>query len=65
MWEQIKKFLTGIIVRWILKLAGAWLLTIGVGSGTIEEIIGGVLAILIGMIISIFQTKKAIDMPVK
>jgi len=62
---DIKKFLTGILVRWILKLGGAWLLTIGVGTDTVEEIIGGILAILIGMIISLFQTKKAINMPVK
>ena len=62
--DDIKKFLTGIIVRWILKLAGAWLLTIGIGSGTVGEIVGGILAILLGMVISIFQTKKAIDMPV-
>jgi len=62
--NDIKKFLTGILVRWILKIGGAWLATIGIGSGTVEEIIGGILAILLGMVISIFQTKKAIDMPV-
>ena len=62
--NDIKKFLTGILVRWILKIGGAWLATIGIGSGTVGEIIGGILAILLGMVISIFQTKKAIDMPV-
>jgi len=63
--DDIKKFLTGIIVRWILKLAGMWFVTIGVASGTIEEIIGGIIAILIGMLVSLFQQKKAINMPVK
>ena len=62
---EIKEFLTGIIVRWILKLGGVWLISIGVDEVTIWGVIGGVVAILIGMIMTLFQTKKAVDKPVR
>ena len=62
---EIKEFLTGIIVRWILKIGGVWLISIGVDEVTIWGVIGGVVAILIGMIMTLFQTKKAIDKPVR
>jgi hypothetical protein len=62
--DQIKQFIVGFIVRWILKIGGAWLATIGIQQGTIEEIVGGLIAIIIGIIISLFQTKKALETPV-
>ena len=62
---DIKEFLTGIIVRWVLKLGGVWLISIGVDEATIWGVIGGIIAILIGMIMTLFQTKKAVDKPVK
>ena len=62
---EIKEFLTGIIVRWILKIGGVWLISIGVDEVTIWGVIGGVVAILIGMIMTLFQTKKAVDKPVR
>jgi len=61
--DDIKQFLTGMIVRWILKVGGSTLGTIGVTSGDLMEIVGGILAILIGLIISIFQQKKAVNTP--
>ncbi|MBE0538396.1 MAG: hypothetical protein IH620_01685 [Ignavibacterium sp.] len=62
--DQIKEFIIGFIVRWVLKIGGAYFITIGIEQSTIEQIIGGLVAIVIGIIISLFQTKKALDKPV-
>lgn len=60
---QIKTFLTGFILRWVLKIGGAYFATIGVETGTIEEIVGGLVAIIVGVVISLFQHNKAVKTP--
>lgn len=59
--ESIKKFLTGMLVRWLLKIAGTYFATIGFQTGTVEEIVGGIVAFLIAVVISLFQHFKALD----
>lgn len=63
--NQLKEFITGFIVRWALKIGGTYLATIGIEQGTVEQIIGGIVAILVGIAVSLFQTKKALDTPAK
>lgn len=62
--EEIKSFLVGFIVKWLLQIGGTFFLTIGVQQQTIEEIIGGLVAILSGIVVSLIQHKKAINTPV-
>ena len=63
--DELKNFITGFAFRWILKVGGTYLATIGIQSSTVEEIVGGIVAILFGVIVSLFQTKKALNTPVK
>ena len=59
--ESIKGFLSGIVVRWIMKAAGGALVGVGISEGSIVEIVGGGLSFLIGIVISLFQQKKAVN----
>jgi uncharacterized membrane protein len=59
--EAIKGFLTGMIVRWVLKIGGTYFLTIGVENSTVETVVAGAVSILIGVVISLFQQKKAVN----
>lgn len=61
MWNTIKDQIVGMILRWILKIGGTFFATIGIENGTIEQTIGGIIAILAGFIISLFQGKKAAE----
>ena len=59
--DQIKEFLTGMIARWVLKIAGTYFATIGIQNDQITAIIGGIVAVLAGIAISLFQQNKAIN----
>lgn len=59
--RETRSFLTGFAVRWVLKIAGTYFATIGIENRTLEEIIGGLLAIISGIVISLFQHKKALE----
>jgi len=66
MWEDIKNYIVGFIVRWIMKIGGGYLLAHGISQNSVEEIAGAVVGILIGLIISMFQHKKAVsESPIK
>jgi len=56
-WENLKSFLVGLVSRWILKLAGGFLIGIGYDAGSSETLIAGVVAFVIGLIISVIQNK--------
>jgi hypothetical protein len=58
MWNTIKKFLVAKIVQWILKVGSGVLLTLGVSQNSVEEIVGGVVSLLIGILYSLFTHKK-------
>lgn len=62
--EELKSFLVGFIVKWLLQIGGTFFLTIGVQQQTIEEIVGGLVAIVTGLIVSLIQHKKAMNTPV-
>ena len=59
--ENIKDYIVGILLRWVLKIGGTWLASIGVSEGDIASIIGGIVAVIVGVIISLFQQKKAVN----
>jgi hypothetical protein len=59
--EDIKGFITGFIVRWLLKIGGGFFLSIGISNDSITLIISSVVSIVAGLLISIFQHNKAIN----
>ena len=63
--DELKNFITGFLFRWVLKIGGTYFATIGIENGTIEQIVGGLIAIIFGIVVSLLQTKKALDTPVK
>ncbi len=69
MLDTIKNFLTGFITRWILKIGGTFLLSAGFSEAELTtkltEIISGLLAIVIGIIISLVQHKTALETDLK
>ncbi|MCK9282014.1 MAG: hypothetical protein M0P71_15430 [Melioribacteraceae bacterium] len=60
MWDTIKTYLIGMILRWIAKIGGGILLTIGISQNSWEEIITAIISIIAGLVMSIVQHKKAL-----
>ncbi len=58
MWQSIKNFLVAKILQWILKFAGGFLVSLGISSDTIEEIIAGIISLIAGIIYSLITHKK-------
>jgi len=65
MLDTLKNFITGFVTRWILKIGGGFLLSVGVNEGSVTEIVTAVVAIVIGLAISLFQQKKALETDLK
>jgi hypothetical protein len=61
MWEDLKNYIVGFLVRWIMKIGGGFLLAHGISQNSVKEIVGAVVGILIGLIISLFQHNKALN----
>lgn len=62
-WNAVKGFLVGFIVRWLLMIGGTVFASAGVTEDKLVEMIGGILAIVISLIITLFQHKKAVNQP--
>lgn len=58
MWQTVKKFLVQKLVQWILKIGGGFLLSIGISQNSVEEIIGALISILLGVLYSLITHKK-------
>jgi hypothetical protein len=62
--DDLKGFLTQMIFRWLLKIIGGYFAINGIVSTDISDALmqlsAGVAAILIGVVISISQHKKAV-----
>ena len=63
-WDTLKNFFGGMVVRWVLKIGGGFLLNLGISEKSVAEVVGAGVAILVGLLISLFQHKKAIETPV-
>jgi hypothetical protein len=61
--ESVKGFVTGILGRWILKIGGGFLLSVGISSDSTLQIVGAIVSIVAGIVISLFQQKQAINTP--
>jgi hypothetical protein len=62
-WENIKGFLGGMLVRWVLKVGAGVIGTLGVSQGSATEVVSAVVMFAVGALISLIQHKKAIDTP--
>lgn len=58
--ETIKGFLSGMLVRWLLKIGGGFLLSVGLTEGSVGQIASAIVAIVVGLVISLIQQKKAV-----
>jgi len=58
MWNTIKSFLVAKIIQWLLKVGSGVLLTLGISQNSLEEIIGAIVSLLIGIIYSLLTHKK-------
>jgi len=58
MWNTIKNFLVAKIVQWLLKVGSGVLLTLGITQNSIEEIVGAIVSLLLGIIYSLITHKK-------
>ena len=61
--EQVKTVVL-LILRWSLKFVGPWLVAQGIGEDAFIEVAAGVAMFLVGIVISLFQRKKALNTPV-
>lgn len=64
---DLTKIFTTIIARLILKVGGGVLLTLGLTTGEVTEIVGALVAIIGGVIASWYNSKKliAVEPPTK
>ena len=63
--DTLKNFIVGFVTRWILKIGGGFLLSVGLASGKVEEIVGAIVSIVVCLLISLFQQKKALETDLK
>ena len=60
---ELKEFLSGFIVRWLLKVGGGFFLAMGVTNDSINTIVSSIVSIAAGLLISLKQHSKAVNMP--
>ncbi|MBM3711869.1 MAG: hypothetical protein FJW56_00305 [Actinobacteria bacterium] len=58
MWNTIKNFLVAKLVQWILKVGAGVLGTLGISNGSLEEIIGAIVSLVLGIVYSLLTHKK-------
>ena len=61
--EELKGYIVGIISRWLFKLAGGFLIGWGYTADSSLLEITGVVAFVVGIVISFIQHKKAVNQP--
>lgn len=63
LWNSSKGFVIGFVVRWLLVIGGTVFANAGISEDKLTELVGGVLAILVSIVISLLQHKKAVETP--
>lgn len=58
MWNTIKDFLVAKLVQWVLKVGAGVLVTLGISNNSVEEIIGAVVSLILGIVYSLLTHKK-------
>lgn len=61
--SELKEFITGFIVRWLLKVGGGFLLAMGISNDSVTIMVSSVVSIVVGLLISLLQHSKALNMP--
>lgn len=62
-WSAIKGFVIGFVVRWLLMIGGALFAEAGVTEGDVTTAVGGVISIVVSIVITLIQHKKAVNAP--
>ncbi len=58
MLDAIKKIITKKLVQWLLGIAGTYFASVGINQSSIEEIVGGVVALVLAIVWSLITTGK-------
>ncbi len=58
MWKTIKDFIVAKLIQWILKVGAGVLATLGISNNSVEELIGAIVALILGIIYSLVTHKK-------
>ena len=58
MWNTVKSFLVSKIVQWILKICAGVLTTLGISNNSVEEIVGGIVSAIVGIVWSLITHQK-------
>lgn len=61
--DQLKAVLSNVIVIWILGIGGTWLGTVGISSGSVIEIVGAVVGLVLAWIGHAIGLKTALNTP--
>lgn len=61
--DELKEFITGFIVRWLLKIGGGFFLATGISNDSISLIVSSLVSIAVGLLISLLQHNKALNLP--
>ena len=56
--KLLKTYFVPLLVRWILKIGGTWLAMAGWDADDVTQLVGGIVAILIGIITSLINKKS-------
>lgn len=62
-WESLKGFIVPFLTRWILKVGAGALLTLGITEGSATEVVGALVAFVVGVVMSLVNHKTAINTP--
>ena len=54
----LKTYFIPLLTRWVLKIAGTWLAVAGWGEDDVTKIVGGLVAIIVGIITSLLNKKS-------
>lgn len=54
----LKTYFIPLIVRWVLKIGGTWLALAGWGEDDVAKIVGGIVAIIVGIITSLLNKQS-------
>jgi hypothetical protein len=62
---EIKSYISGFMVRWLLKIGGGFFLSIGIDDNSLTLIVSSIVSIILGLIISLVQHTKALNAEVE
>ena len=61
LFQLLKTFFLPLLVRWVLKIGGTWVAVAGWEEDELSAIIGGILSIVFGIVISLVNKKDDLE----